>query len=279
MENKPPKTESKLRYLIGVSFVIIVLWGLNLWLLLPLTDRGSYGDMFGAVNALISGFAFVMLIYTAWMQREELALQREELVATREELKGQKEQLEQQTKTFELQRFENSFFSLLKAQSDIVNAMEVIDTNSRNIKSRGCFYVWYQKFYKFYTDSKHIGFGQETNDINNAMTVYLNVYKKNQNELGHYFRHLYHVIKFINESSIPDKEKKRYASLVRAQLSAYEHVFLFFNGLSIYGIEKFKPLIEIYQLLENMPKDLVLNKNYLKLYSPSAYGDDVEKAV
>ena len=50
-------------------------------------DKGTFGDMFGAVNALFSGLAFAGLIYTAMMQREELELQREELGLTRQEFK------------------------------------------------------------------------------------------------------------------------------------------------------------------------------------------------
>ncbi len=42
--------------------------------------------MFGAVNALFSGLAFAGIIYTIFLQKEELALQREELKANREEL-------------------------------------------------------------------------------------------------------------------------------------------------------------------------------------------------
>lgn len=49
-------------------------------------QRGQFGDMFGAINALFSAFAFAVLIYTIWMQREQLELQRQELEQTREEL-------------------------------------------------------------------------------------------------------------------------------------------------------------------------------------------------
>lgn len=45
--------------------------------------RGQFGDMFGAVNALISGLAFGAFIITLNMQREELRLQREEFSKAR----------------------------------------------------------------------------------------------------------------------------------------------------------------------------------------------------
>lgn len=50
-------------------------------------DRGTFGDMFGAVNSLFSGLAFAGVIYAILLQRKELELQREELVLTREELR------------------------------------------------------------------------------------------------------------------------------------------------------------------------------------------------
>lgn len=76
--------------LIITGFVIVgILWFAS-WLLLLVKDpdnRGSIGDMFGAVNALLSGLAFAGMIITILLQKRELALQREVLVSTREELK------------------------------------------------------------------------------------------------------------------------------------------------------------------------------------------------
>lgn len=50
------------------------------------TERGQFGDLFGSVNALFSGLAFVALIYTIHLQRQELSLQRTELKLQREEM-------------------------------------------------------------------------------------------------------------------------------------------------------------------------------------------------
>src|SRR3989344_970672 len=50
-------------------------------------ESGQFGDMFGGLNALFSGLAFFGVIYTIFLQREELGLQRKELELTREELK------------------------------------------------------------------------------------------------------------------------------------------------------------------------------------------------
>lgn len=64
------------------------LLGLAVYLALPgWMERGQFGDMFGIVNTLFSGFAFAGVIYAILLQRDDLALQREELKLTRQELR------------------------------------------------------------------------------------------------------------------------------------------------------------------------------------------------
>jgi uncharacterized membrane protein len=78
-------------FIIGLISVIIIvgLWSLNFYLLNDIgeVNRGTFGDMFGSVNALFSGLAFAGIIITILLQRKELALQRNELVETRHVLK------------------------------------------------------------------------------------------------------------------------------------------------------------------------------------------------
>ncbi len=95
IENEAEERRIKKRlnkYLIfGLGFVSVLWLGTfvsNIWLLFNKEFNGAtLGDSFGMVNALFSGLAFAFLIYTAFMQREELKLQRKELEDNREELK------------------------------------------------------------------------------------------------------------------------------------------------------------------------------------------------
>ncbi len=75
--------------MVGAAILAIqVTAGALVFLLLPdWPTRGQFGDVFGVVNALFSGLAFTGLIYTVFLQREELSLQRKELELTRQELK------------------------------------------------------------------------------------------------------------------------------------------------------------------------------------------------
>jgi hypothetical protein len=278
------ETKSRLWIWIVVAIgVVLVLWGLNWWGISKFinkpSDPGTFGDMFGAVNALFSGLAFAGLIITLLYQREELKLQREELQETRKELKGQREEFEEQNKTMKRQRFENTFFNMLSLQQEIIanlslewkerewNGLEgqwkerVINNKGREV---------FEKIYE--GNMQHIGIKKIVNqEIENY-----NKYRKLISRFDHYFRHLYRIFKYIDESDLIDeKERYDYASIVRSQLSDYELVMLFYNCLTQKdnGKEenKFKPLIETYAIFNNLREDLLAKEDHYKLYKDGVY--------
>ena len=107
-----------------------------------------------------------------------------------------------------------------------------------------------------------------------GLTAYSNIPEITR--FNHYFRHLYHIFKYIDTSDlIEDKERYEYASIVRSQLSDYELVMLFYNCLAQKdsGIEenKFKPLIEKYAIFNNLRKELLAKEEHLNEYNDGAY--------
>ena len=69
--NNPNKDSecSRSGYCIAFAFAIVIsLWGVSWWgisnFIEEPTNQGTFGDMFGAVNALFSGLAFAGLIAT-----------------------------------------------------------------------------------------------------------------------------------------------------------------------------------------------------------------------
>lgn len=64
---------------------------------------------------------------------------------------------------------------------------------------------------------------------------------------------------FLDSSSSDITERYKYMGILRATLSPYELVFLFYNDLSKYGNEKVKPLIEKYSILKSLRKELLTN--------------------
>ena len=239
--------------------------------------RGTFGDSFGVVNALFSGLAFAGVICAILLQKKELELQRKELEDTRAEIKGQKE-------TLQKQNFESSFFQLLNMHSEIVSSIVILETNIRRSMAQG------DIEYTEYSGRRCFGYLlrnlksslEKAIDENRPKTeVFNDTYEEEffsiyQTYIGHYFRHLYNVVKFVHEHEYFDKkkfkEKKRYTNFIRAQLSSNELGVLFYNCLSDRGA-KFKDLVEKYALFEDMPSEVLIDEEHRKLYALSAYGE------
>lgn len=221
-----------------------------------------FQDKFAAISALFSAFAFAGVIFTVVLQSKELTLQRKELEDTREELKGQKEAAQKQNELFDKQRFENTFFNLLQNYSSLV-----------------------EKFEFTHYISKHTGinvFGLMLDCLNNNLWLDVNRFdglfknlKLKDKEigcemysdfsskypsLGSYYRQLYRIIKFVDESKLNDCEKYQYVSFLRSQLSDSQLMLLFYNCTLGNGVDKFKPLVEKWVLLKNLPKELIGDK-------------------
>ncbi|WP_242284702.1 putative phage abortive infection protein [Bacillus cereus] len=80
--------------------------------------------------------------------------------------------------------------------------------------------------------------------------AYEALYKKHENIIGHYYRNLYRIVKLIQnttfnkESQKRDNEEKRmYRGILRAQLSSFELLMLFYNISYSEKGKKFKELV------------------------------------
>lgn len=274
------------------GIIVVIIWILS-WVLIDIhikeiTDRGTFGDKFGAVNALFSGLAFAGLIVTLLYQKEELKLQREELTQTREELKGQREEFEEQNKTMKRQRFENTFFNMLSLQQEIVANLSFEYYASPNIRPHNIpEEIFYRGVPKGQFHGREVFEGIykhaviEYNGIryldgiykllsNSGYAIYSNI--SITTRFDHYFRHLYRIVKYVDSSDlISDDERYEYACIARSQLSDYELVMLFYNCLTANGRAKFKPLIEKYTIFNNLRTELLANSQDVNAYSAVAF--------
>ena len=279
-----------------------------LWLYMPF--RLSYffsdikavpqlGDRFEAVNALFAGLAFAGVIFAIILQWKELGLQRQELKDTRAEIRGQKE-------TLQKQNFESSFFQLLGVHNANVNAMSFQGTQDIEIAG-----LKYKELSQKVTNKANVTedeiqyreycgrdcFGYILQGLRNIHYEYSDYQERSQKEeefltkVGHYFRHLYHVVKFVDDQKDFPKdfeEKKRYTDFIHAQLSNEEFCVLLYLGRGDQGAP-FKALVEEYSLFENRPsevlivaeyRDQIMDDSYMEyiqklrdLYAPGAYGE------
>ena len=247
-----------------ITFVVLVWVGLGFYASKQ-QEPGTFGDMFGAANALFSGLAFAGLIYTVWLQRIELRFQREDLEATRLVLDAQRAQMEAQNQTLRRQNFENTFFQLLRLHNDIVNSIDLVDKDTNRItKGRDCFNIFYSRLWKVYRAQTKIKDAKQLSSLSQLNEVYMEFYSSYSSELGHYFRSLYNIVKFVKNSEVGDKNL--YTNLVRAQLSSYELLLMFYDCLSEMGNMKFKPLTVEFNLLKHLQEKKLLDPNHASLY-------------
>lgn len=106
-------------YWAGIVLIMWLIMWLSLWLIYydssskesKWGEAGTFGDMFGALSCLFSGFAFAGLIVTIRQQNHDLKLQREELRNTVAEAKAQTKLMDEQVKSqkaqLEMQKEQN----------------------------------------------------------------------------------------------------------------------------------------------------------------------------
>lgn len=237
-----------------------------------MTARGVFGDSWGGVNAIISAFAFAGVIVTLFLQNRDLNLQRKEMARQREEF-------EKENETLKYQRFENTFFNMLSQFQEVVKSLSAqykIHGTDIVVEGRKIFKAAYEEMPVFVENpGGNSEYRRFKGILNTLKSEGLEGYVKADvpTNFDHYFRLLYRILKFVNESKVITDydEKYEYTAILRAMLSRYELVWLYYNGLSDYGVEKLKPLIERYAMLKNLRKDLLVEGVDVGNYANSAY--------
>lgn len=223
---------------------------------------GQFGDYVGGVlNPTFSFLALIALLATFGLQVRELRI-------SARELKNSADALFKQNETLKRQTFETTFFQLLALHNEIVNAARV---PGQSLTGRACF-----KFYLDELEGRIINAGgssnltQSTKNYTQFAVAYDDFYNEYEASLGHYFRLLYNIVKFVDSSD--STNRRFYTNLVRAQLSSAELRLIFYNCLTHWGVDKFKPLVERYALLKTVPTDQVPAPALFEQYDARAFG-------
>ncbi len=119
------KIVKKINFLIIAIIFVFIIWissGLTIYHLLDnWSDRGTMGDMFGAVNALFSGLAFATLLYTLQLQREEIKLNRTEITLNRNELSKSVKAQQESQEVLKQQVAQTHLTAQLNAMNTVIN--------------------------------------------------------------------------------------------------------------------------------------------------------------
>ena len=221
---------------------------------------GTFGDFLGGVlNPILTFLSFMALLFTIILQQREIHS------AKKDAINLQREKLEQRLSE-ERRQFENTFFQMLAIHNTIVNSMDVDRGKSKNkLHGRDCFKHFRDLMLDAYKRAS------EDDELKRSIAAHDAVWVLYQNDLGHYYRYLYNIIRFINES---DVKKMRYIRILRAQLSDFELLVLFYNGPLA---KKFKEYVEFFTLFNNLPKDLLFDRSHEDFYAASAFDETAPK--
>ena len=214
---------------------------------------GQAGDFFGGfVNPLLTFLTFSGVLFTVYIQRQDLN-------ETRKETKKQAE-------FFERQNFEATFFQMLNLHNGIVSELEISEYNySSPFKGRGTFPVYYSKLQEKFNNIHTQALGSQSLIVSHAFHQFWDGARQ---DLGHYYRYLYNIIRYVHEAHLPataedmHTAKMRYMKLLRAQLSDFELLLLYYNSITGNG-RRFLFYVNAYELLDNMPRNLLLKDTHL----------------
>lgn len=271
-ENRPIRTERPILLLLTALFVGAA-WFLNYryTLNMALEERGTFGDMFGAVNSLFSGLAFAGVVYAIIMQRDEIKLAKDDLDYTKQILDEQQEQLKAQNIETQKQSFEGTFFQLLRLFAETTAQLDLPPVSARAYAITGKD-VFPSLCLELLNDYRNKTARVKDKTLEDFHACYDNFYRKRGSDLGHYYRLLYNLLEFIHNSGIANK--KFYTGLVRAQLSDEETTLLLCTCISTKAPERLKFLVEEYGMLKNTSEHYPFSEDFRAHFDPSAFGGE-----
>ncbi|MBO5629920.1 MAG: putative phage abortive infection protein [Aeriscardovia sp.] len=238
--------------------------------------RGLFGDSTGAINTLFSSLAFAGVILTIYWQIQESSKNKEEdhrkqfedvffrMTANFEQIIAGLRIEVKESDLFDFSALWNSLGSNNPIHVASVNngpittpAMSVVQsvptvttgqTQHERIVKEGR-----EVFQFLYEQQKKDGYSMVEAIEASGIEGYEGFI---QGELDHYYRYFYRILRYIDDSKLIDSEQKySYAAILRAHLSIYELLLLYYNGLSDAGFDRLKPLMERYSMLDNMREE------------------------
>jgi hypothetical protein len=206
-----------------------------------LAQLGQAGDAFGSLNALFAGLAAALVAAAAYLQN----LQLQQARRAYDEERRSRLKLE----------FESTFFKLLDLSRELTERVEAKSVAPRadidDLTKHGAAALDFMAsgLLKF---AMHQHSDSPAAQASFLVHLYImRVYGRQPSSLGPYFRLLFQLFKVIDESSLDEQTKVRYANIVRGQISEGAVFLLALNGLTSRGF-KFVYFIEKFGLLEHM---------------------------
>ncbi len=203
---------------------------------------GQWGDTFGALNALMSTLAFGAVFYTIRLQQR---------------------QIDQTQRDQHVQRFEQTFYELLRllreARDDVEfrYSREYLSESGPSDSSARDRVEGTEAFKRANSELSHwISRAGQLGDVSSeAMAgLYLkHIHSRYESSFAPYYRLLYTALLRVKEDEVlSELQKNRYGNLLRSQLTSHEVAMCCYNGLSAVS-GSFKSLIVEFRLAKYLP--------------------------
>lgn len=236
-------------------FAIWLLWAFQrLFLQLAGLDLsyekvGQWGDSFGALNALFAAFAFLGVAITLVLQRQQIR-------------SGQEDQ--------HLQRFDTTYFELMSLLRETRNDVrfrhtkeftDLHEEDGRRQTGTDAFRAaWHESLWLIEEN------GKELSRVELGRLYETKIHKRYEANFGPYFRLLYTILERIKTDPVQkERDRFRYANILRSQLTSFELALVGLNGLSPVS-KDFSNLITEFRLLKYLPQGR--RRTLLGLYYP-----------
>lgn len=206
--------------------------GANIWPAAPNFEAaGSFGDAFGSLGSLMAALAAAGALLTLRQQQEQSGRQ----------------------------NFEGNFFGLLDHFQSLTQATQAHSWSSETADDGtetpflNHSFQGHQAFKAILDELRQDLQPQDFEKPERVTKKYLKFYEEFQDDLGHYFRLLYHLFKMIaDRCEDSEAQKYYYAQLVRAHLSTAELILLAYNCICGEGRHKFVSFLKDFAVLHNV---------------------------
>ncbi len=225
------------------------------------SEWNNFGTFFGGLlGPILSMLAFFALVYTIFLQEQQLSLARQAKDAADKALVVQSNAAREEAAR-------STFFEMIKLHHEIVNGMSGDDAG-KNYTGRAVIQVF---MYDFFLPKYKIRFSakaaQSIWDFDRDFCT--SVFKSEGSRFSHYFRNLFQMMVYVECGPYQDREQLRV--IMRAQLSDVELLMIFYFGLSPMG-RPLKYRIEHDSLFKGFNQELIYDPTSYQAYNPMAWG-------
>ncbi len=248
----------------------------------------NFGTFVGGVlGPVLSVLAFFALVYTIFLQEQQLSLARATLKAADQDKELTRKQLEAaietQTKTAEALALQNAtsqnqviqskFFEMLRLHHEIATKLR-FRSGMAAFDGREALRVLFSEIFgQIYSSINQSGNSQKQIDA----TAFWQFYNLYGHILGQFLRNLYQIFKFVDQSELDSGEKHDLIGILCAQLTNDELGLLYYFGISDRG-DLLKPLLERYAAFQNFEQSALKNPYSYFDYDEPAWGDQPRPA-